>query len=80
MVDIKFEFDGISDHYGADEQMARDIAAHMLDGSVLPVSVTDALEAGLLAMCLDEARRTKSVIEMGEIWAQFDASLAGQLS
>lgn len=80
LIDIRFEFDGISDHYGADEQMARDIAAHMLNGAALPVSVTDALEAGLLAMCADEARRTKSVIEMREIWAQFDASLSGELS
>jgi predicted dehydrogenase len=80
LIDVKFEFDGISDHYGADEQMARDVAAHMIQGTALPVSVTDALEAGLLAMCIDEARRTKTVIEMREIWAQFDASLSGQLS
>ena len=65
----------LSQHYGADERMAQDIAAHLRDGAPLPVSVIDALEAGLLAMAMDEARRTGSVVDMREIWAEFDAAL-----
>jgi predicted dehydrogenase len=68
----------LSVHYGADEQMAADIARHMVDGAPLPVSVADALEAGLLAMTMDEARRTRSVIDMTPIWKRFDAALSGR--
>ena len=75
LVDKTYEFSGVSEHYGADEEMARDIHGHMAEGRPLPVSVVDALEAGLVAISLDEARRTKSVVEMAPIWAQFDASL-----
>jgi hypothetical protein len=47
----------------------------MLEGVPLPVSVTDALEAGLLALTMDQAMRTRSVIDMTPIWQQFDAAL-----
>jgi hypothetical protein len=40
--------------------------------------VVDALEAGLLALSMDEARKTHSVIDMTPIWRRFDAALAGQ--
>ncbi|MCD7059146.1 Gfo/Idh/MocA family protein [Pelagibacterium xiamenense] len=66
----------LSQHYGADEQMAADVTAHVLDGAPLPVSAIDALEAGLLAMAMDEARRTRKVIEMREIWDRFDLALS----
>ena len=65
-------------HYGADEQMARDIALHLVDAVPLPVSVVDALEAGLLALTMDEARRSRSVIDMTPIWQRFDAALSGE--
>jgi hypothetical protein len=39
------------------------------------VSVTDALEAGLLALSMDEAMRNKSVVDMTPIWQRFDAAL-----
>ena len=55
--------------------MAEDILRHMLEGLPLPVSVTDALEAGLLALSMDQAMRTRSVIDMTPIWQQFDAAL-----
>jgi hypothetical protein len=55
--------------------MARDIIAHLGTGAALPVSVLDALEAGLLALTMDEARRTRSVINMDPLWARFDAAL-----
>jgi hypothetical protein len=55
--------------------MAEDILKHMIDGVPLPVSVTDALEAGLLALSMDEAMRNKSVVDMAPIWQRFDAAL-----
>lgn len=78
LIDTTFEMTELSDHYGADEQMARDIATHMVDGHPLPVSVVDALEAGLLAIAIDEARRTRKVVDMAPIWRNFDAALAGE--
>jgi hypothetical protein len=77
LIDKVYSSSDLSVHYGADEQMARDIARHLVDGAPLPVSVVDALEAGLLAMSMDEARRTRSVVDMGPIWERFDAALAG---
>ena len=73
--DKTYKTSDLSQHYGADEQMAEDILKHMLEGAALPVSVTDALEAGLLALSMDQAMRTRSVVDMSPIWRQFDAAL-----
>lgn len=75
LVDKTYQTSDLSQHYGADEQMAEDILKHLIDGAPLPVSVTDALEAGLLALSMDQAMRTRSVIDMTPIWQQFDAAL-----
>ena len=77
LIDTSFEASGLSVHYGADEQMARDIGAHLLGQAPLPVSVTEALEAGLLAMAMDTARRGRTMVDMTPIWARFDAALSG---
>jgi hypothetical protein len=77
LIDTTYTGSELSVHYGADEQMARDIGAHMLNGAPLPVSVVNALEAGLLALSMDAARRTKTVIDMTETWQRFDAALSG---
>lgn len=45
-----------SDHYGADDQMASDILPHLINGAALPVNIVAALEAGLVAINIDEAR------------------------
>jgi predicted dehydrogenase len=68
----------MSAHYGADEQMVQDVAAHVTTGAPLPVSVLDALEAGLTAIKIDEARRSRSVVDLTESWARFDAALQGE--
>ncbi|MDN3719204.1 hypothetical protein QW131_08205 [Roseibium salinum] len=60
-------------HYGADEAMAKDLADYFNNGGKLPVSVLDALEAGLTAIKLDEARQTRSVLDLHETWQQFDS-------
>jgi predicted dehydrogenase len=78
LIDTVYSGSELSVHYGADEQMARDIALHLVDAVPLPVSVVDALEAGLLALTMDEARRSRSVIDMTPIWQRFDAALSGQ--
>lgn len=75
LVDTTYKTSELSQHYGADEQMAEDILKHMLEGAPLPVSITDALEAGLLALSMDQAMRTRTVVDMTPIWQQFDAAL-----
>jgi predicted dehydrogenase len=75
LIDKVYAASELSVHYGADEQMAIDIGRHMLEGVALPVSVVDALEAGLLAMSMDEARRTRSVVDMTGTWQRFDTAL-----
>ncbi|MGN6156842.1 MAG: Gfo/Idh/MocA family protein [Devosia sp.] len=78
LIDKHYEASGISAHYGADEQMARDVLAYLTTGAKLPVSVLDALEAGLLALTMDEARRTRSVVDMTSLWDRFDAAVEGR--
>ncbi|SKA12831.1 Gfo/Idh/MocA family protein [Consotaella salsifontis] len=66
-------------HYGADAAMAVDILAHMKgDLENLPLSVIDALEAGVTAIAMDVARGEGRVVELDEIWARFDSALAGE--
>lgn len=78
LIDKQYVHSEASDHYGADEQMAADVLAHMLHGAPLPVSVVDALEAGLLAIKIDEARRSRSVVNLADTWRRFDDALAGK--
>ncbi|SMX44776.1 Gfo/Idh/MocA family protein [Octadecabacter ascidiaceicola] len=62
-----------SSHYGADHMMVDDIVA-FLRGDVddLPVGVVDALEAGLAAMALDEARISGGIVDLTATWREFD--------
>ena len=63
-----------SAHYGADHMMVADIAAYLRgETKSLPVGVVDALEAGLAAMAIDEARISGQVVDLSETWAQFDS-------
>lgn len=64
-------------HYGADAQMARDVLAHLHGHTSLPVSTVDALEAGLTAIKIDEARRTRRVVDLTDAWQRFDDALGG---
>ncbi|WP_127754257.1 Gfo/Idh/MocA family oxidoreductase [Devosia sp. 1566] len=73
--DKNYKASDLSVHYGADEQMAEDILRHLTEGAPLPVSVTDALEAGLLALAMDQAMKTRSVVDMTPIWQRFDTAL-----
>jgi len=77
LVDKTYVNTELSDHSGADERMVADIAAHLTQGAPLPVSVIDALEAGLTAIKIDEARKTGTVVDLAATWARFDAVLSG---
>lgn len=60
-------------HYGADHLMAADLVKFMRGQTEeLPVSIVDALEAGVAALALDQARGTGQVVDLKEYWDQFD--------
>lgn len=64
----------MSAHYGADHMMVEDIAAYLKgDADTLPVSIVDALEAGVAALALDEAREKGQVVDLTDVWAKFDS-------
>ncbi|MCF2870663.1 Gfo/Idh/MocA family oxidoreductase [Octadecabacter sp. G9-8] len=69
----KMEATRASAHYGADHMMVDDIVG-FLKGQTdsLPVGVVDALEAGLVAMALDEARIAGTMVDLTATWADFD--------
>ncbi len=63
-----------SSHYGADHMMVDDIVAFLRgEADSLPVGVVDALEAGLVAMALDDARINGAMVDMTATWRAFDA-------
>lgn len=61
-------------HYGADNLMVRDIAAFLRgEADSLPVGVVDALEAGVAALALDQARIEGRIVDLTGTWARFDS-------
>lgn len=61
-------------HYGADDLMVRDVAAFLRgESGSLPVSILDAMEAGVAALATDQARQEGRVVDLGETWARLDA-------
>ena len=75
-----YDGDDVSQHYGAERQMARGLAAHFERGDPLPVSVIDGLAAGLTALKIDEARVTGRVVDLTGLWQRFDAAAPGSAS
>jgi len=66
-------------HYGADIRMAAAITAYLKEGGrELPVSVMDAIEAGIVALALDEARLCGRVVELEKTWERLDHLCARQ--
>ena len=60
-------------HYGADNLMLKDINNHLLSSNEkLPVNVYDCMEAGLVAMKIDEARLTNKIIDLTETWKKLE--------
>lgn len=53
--------------------MAADIAAYLRGQiGVLPVSTIDALQAGVAALALDQARISGQMVDLTPVWARFD--------
>ena len=44
-------------------------------GGPLPVSPLDALEAGILALAMDDARRQGRVVDLAPVWDRYDEAL-----
>lgn len=63
-------------HYGADEAMVRDVVDYVFARRRnLPLTMIDALEAGVTAMALDRARTSGTVVDLSDFWTTFDAAL-----
>ena len=71
--EASYEYNKNHGHYGSEERMAQDISAHLFDAAPLPVSILDAIEAGLIALKIDEARKSGQVIDLTETWKRFDS-------
>ena len=65
---------GTKGHYGADQLMLTDINNHFLKQSTnsLPVGVVDCMEAGLIAMKIDESRLKNQIINLKDMWDKLD--------
>jgi len=70
-------FGMIKGHYGADNLMLKDINQHLTNSDKinLPVDVKDCLEAGLVAMKLDESRKTGKIIDLTSSWNRLDKEM-----
>jgi predicted dehydrogenase len=54
-----------SSHYGADHMMVAEIAGYLRGQSAsLPVTIVDALSAGIAALAVDEARQTRKIVDL----------------
>ena len=61
-------------HYGADQLMCEDIVSFLRGGlSSLPVGPKEAIEAGLVAMAIDESMKTSQIVDMTETWQKLDS-------
>ncbi len=61
-------------HYGADEMMCADIAKYLRGQTKsLPVSILDAMEAGIAALAMDQSRETGKMVDLTDVWAKLDS-------
>ncbi|WP_112310567.1 Gfo/Idh/MocA family protein [Pseudogemmobacter bohemicus] len=75
LIDREYKATALSQHYGADEEMAAGIVANVTKGAPLPVSTLDALEAGVLALSMDQARHSRQVVDLRPVWDRYDEAL-----
>ncbi|MDC6447914.1 Gfo/Idh/MocA family oxidoreductase [Alphaproteobacteria bacterium] len=70
-------FGMVKGHYGADNLMLQDINHHLTHSEKinLPVGVKDCIEAGIVAMKIDESRKTGKIIDLSASWQQLDSNL-----
>ena len=66
---------GTKGHYGADRMMLKDLNDNLMNNSkeALPVGVLDCMEAGLVAMKIDESRLTNKIINLKNMWDKLDS-------
>ena len=64
----------IKGHYGADHLMLKDINNHLNNPSsnTLPVGVLNCMEAGLVAMKIDESRLSNKIIDLTDTWKKLE--------
>ena len=61
-------------HYGADQMMCADIAKYLRGQTKsLPVSILDAMEAGIAALAVDQARNSGQMVDLTDTWAKLDS-------
>ena len=67
----------VKGHYGADNLMLKDINQHLTNSDKinLPVGVKDCIEAGVVAMKLDESRKTGKIIDLTSSWNRLDKEM-----
>ena len=75
VVEREYKATALSQHYGADEQMAAEVVDHVMRDGPLPVSTLQALEAGILALSMHEARRSGRIIDLTPVWDRYDNAL-----
>ena len=65
-------------HYGADNLMLKDINQHLtnLEKINLPVGIKDCIEAGIIAMKIDESRKTGKIVDLSPTWEKIDYILS----
>ena len=70
-------FGMVKGHYGADNLMLKDINKHLINSEKikLPVGVTDCIEAGIVAMKIDESRKTGKIVELTNTWQKLDLNM-----
>jgi len=71
-------FGMVKGHYGADSLMLKDINEHLVnsESSALPVGVIDCMEAGIVAMKIDESRKTGKIVDLSPTWEKIDNILS----
>ena len=66
----------VKGHYGADSMMAKDINNHLINEEIkLPVGVIECMEAGIVAMKIDESRKLNTIIDLTSTWNKLDKLL-----
>ena len=70
-------FGMVKGHYGADNLMLKDINQHLANAEKtnLPVAVKDCIEAGIIAMKIDESRKTGKIIDLTSSWSRLDEQM-----
>lgn len=60
-------------HGGAERPMAQDILACMRDGTPMPTTVENGVEASFTSLAIDEARKVGQVVDMAPWWQAMEA-------